>query len=186
MGPLVPGGIAVPPPPGYWGPRSASHPASVIRTLLTSTCRRPELSHPSRSRAVVDSPADLTRLRRVTSKSALDDCPKNSHYLNSCHPRRAELHGKSRAPLQQQGQHHRRQQYQRPRRTSRSSTTQSPNSQLPSIGLINNLRTAIDPQSQVEVPRHQARRSLTPRVDKKSTHARCGGDRCGVSLSGRP
>jgi len=87
--------------------------------------------------------------------------------------------------INNQGQHHRRQQYQRPRRTSRSSTTQSPNSQLPSIGLINNLRTAIDPQSQVEVPRHQARRSLTPRVDKKSTHARCGGDRYGVSLSVR-
>jgi hypothetical protein len=56
------------------------------------------------------------------------------------------------------------------------------NSQLPLIGLINNLRSAIDPQSRVEAPRHQTHRPLTPRVDKKSTHARCGGDHCGVNL----
>src|SRR6266446_846474 len=75
-------------------------------------------------------------------------------------------------------------QHRRQRQTSRSSTTQSPNSQLPSIGLINNLRSAIDPQSRVEAPRHQAYRPLTLRVDKTSTHARRGGHHCGgVNLS---
>lgn len=60
--------------------------------------------------------------------------------------------------------------------------TQSPNSQLPSIGLINNSLSAIDLQSRVEAPRPQVHRPLTLRVDKKSTHARRGGDHCGVNL----
>jgi hypothetical protein len=40
-------------------------------------------------------------------------------------------------------------------------------------------------QSRVEAPHPQAHRPLTPHGDRKSTHARCGGDHCGVNLSVR-
>jgi hypothetical protein len=79
-------------------------------------------------------------------------------------------------------QRQRRQQRQRQGRTSRSSTTQSPNSQLPSIGLK---LSAIDLQSRVEAPRLQAHRPLTLRVDKRSTHARRGSEWRRGLLAGR-